>query len=121
VFVEFLDGREPAIFLTEAGPNAIDWEPVPTVFFRAVPASPRLNGLATHFTLGHCGLDSGIDVEGSFWDPVGVLDREHPDAINAAEATFTLSSPLTARLVTAGGLVVDLHRHVGPKYLPLCM
>ena len=121
VFVELLDGREPAIFLTEAGPNGIDWEPVPTALFRAIPDSPRLNALSTRFTLGHCGLESGVDVDSSFWDPLGALNREHPDAINAAESTFTLSSPVTARLVTDGGLVVDLHRHTGPKYLPGCM
>jgi hypothetical protein len=118
VFVEFVDGREPTTLLIEASPNILSWEPVPTVYFRAVASSARLNAMSSPFSLGHCGLSSGIDIDGSFWDPVGVLGLNHPDSINAAEGTFSLTSPVTARLATKGGLVVDVHRHTGPKYLP---
>jgi hypothetical protein len=120
VKVEFLDGREATTFLLEVLPATIEWEAIPTFFVRVLPTSAKLAHQAVDLTLGHCGLESGIDVDGSFWDPVGMVDLNHPDAINAAEARFTLISPSTARLETAGGLVIGLARHTGAKYLPGC-
>lgn len=75
---------------------------------------------ARPFSLGHCGLWSGIDVGGSWWDPVGQVDGDHPDAINAAEGSLTIIDPDHATFATSGGLTVQLQRHQGDKYLPLC-
>jgi hypothetical protein len=72
------------------------------------------------FTLGHCGLWSGIDVGGSWWDPVGQVDGDHPDAINAADATLALVDADHAILASEGGLTVQLLRRDGMKYLPGC-
>jgi hypothetical protein len=60
-------------------------------------------------------------VDGAFWDPVGLVDADHTDAINSAEAVFTLTSSQTATLRTRGGLSLDLIRHDGAKHLPGCM
>ena len=73
------------------------------------------------YTLGHCGLLSGIDVAGSWWDPVGPVDVDHPDAINAAQGVMTFSDPDHAMFTSANGLSVALQRRIGAKLLPLCM
>jgi hypothetical protein len=73
------------------------------------------------YTLGHCGLFSGIDVDGSFWDPVGPIDDDHSDAINSADGIFTPLDPDRASFASKGGLVVALVRHPGTKLLPGCM
>ena len=72
------------------------------------------------FTLGHCGLFSGIDIGGSWWDPVGIVDYDHGDAINAAEGTFAPIGPDRAVFTSRNGFTVDLVRRNGPKHLPLC-
>ena len=73
------------------------------------------------FTLGHCGLWSGIDVGGSWWDPVGLVDHDHGDAINAAEGTIAPVGPDQAIFTSKSGFTVQLVRHTGQKFLPLCM
>ncbi|HSL76324.1 MAG TPA: hypothetical protein VK867_05225 [Candidatus Limnocylindrales bacterium] len=73
------------------------------------------------FTLGHCGLWSGIDVGGSWWDPIGVVDGDHPDAINSAEGTLAILDQARATFTSDGGLTVQLVRCDGPKGLPGCM
>ena len=54
----------------------------------AVAPSSTAGQLATDpipYSLGHCGLMSGVDVDGSWWDPVGFVDIDHSDAINCGE------------------------------------
>ena len=72
------------------------------------------------FDLGHCGLYSGIDLGGSWWDPVGTIDADHPDAINAASGILTVIDPDHATFVSSGGLTVQLVRRDGAKHLPMC-
>lgn len=72
------------------------------------------------FTLGHCGLFSGIDVGGSWWDPVGIVDYDHGDAINAAEGTIAPVGQDRAVFTSKNGFVVQLVRRNGPKFLPFC-
>ncbi len=83
-------------------------------------SQPPVTAGARPFSLGHCGLWSGIDAFGSWWDPVGPVDGDHPDAINAAEGTLTIQDPDHATFTSRGGLTVQLVRHEGEKYLPLC-
>ncbi len=88
---------------------------------RLGPSSrPPLTAGARPFSLGHCGLWSGIDVGGSWWDPIGPVDGDHPDAINAADGTLTVTDPDHATFVSRGGFSVELIRRDGEKYLPLC-
>jgi hypothetical protein len=60
-------------------------------------------------------------VDGSYWDPVGLVNSDHGDSINEAEGTFVASDPTHATFTSDGGLVVNLVRRDGEKYLPLCM
>lgn len=81
---------------------------------------PGQLGAPLPFTLGHCGLGSGIDVDGAWWDPVGFVNIDHGDAINAAQGTFVAVGPNHATFTSAGGLTVELQRRAGEKHLPLC-
>lgn len=83
-------------------------------------SQPPVTAGARPFSLGHCGLWSGIDAGGSWWDPVGPVDGDHPDAINAVDGTLTIIDPDHATFTSRGGLTVQLQRHEGAKYLPLC-
>jgi hypothetical protein len=83
-------------------------------------SQPPVAAGARPFFLGHCGLWSGIDAGGSWWDPVGAVDGDHPDAINAADGTMTIQDPDHATFTSKGGFTVHLVRHEGDKYLPLC-
>jgi len=80
-----------------------------------LPAGPQ------PFALGHCGLWSGVDLGSSWWDPIGFVDSDHADSINAAEGTILLVGPDQARFTSTSGLTVQLARHAGAKYLRLCM
>ncbi len=72
------------------------------------PSSTPPAGLGPRpFSLGHCGLWSGIDVGGSWWDPVGQVDGDHPDAINAADGTMAIVDPDHAIFTSNGGLTVQ--------------
>ena len=51
------------------------------------PAGPQ------PYTLGHCGIFSGIDADGSWWDPVGPVDMDSGDAVNATEGVLNLTDP----------------------------
>lgn len=79
-----------------------------------LPSGPQ------RFELGHCGIWSGIDVGGSWWDPVGLVDIEHPDAVNAAGGVLNVQDPDHATFISDGGFTVQLLRRNGPKHLPLC-
>lgn len=73
------------------------------------------------YSLGHCGLWSGIDVDGSWWDPIGFVNVDHSAAINAADGTFTPHDANHATFTADGGFEVTLVRRVGEKHLPMCM
>lgn len=120
LMVEFSDGRKAATVLIEVDGAAVDWQPIETVLFRITPVSQRLAAPSIPFVLGHCGLASGIDVDGTFWNPVGQFDLD-AELINSANATFMLTSPNTATVRTVGGTVVQLVRHLASaKYLVGC-
>jgi hypothetical protein len=91
-------------------------------FMVSVEPSSAPGGLLgpTSFSLGHCGLGSGIDIDGSWWDPVGLVNSDHGDAINAAEGTIAPVGPNQATFTSKGGFSVALVRHRGVKHLPLC-
>lgn len=120
VLVEFADGREPATIQFEVDGAAVVWRPVETVLARVMPRSQQLVAPTVGLTLGHCGLSSGIDVDGSYWDPVGFLDANEQDLINSASATFNLDTPSRATLRTLGGATAQLVRHPGAKYIFPC-
>ena len=89
----------------------------------AVPPSsaPGLPDGPFDFALGHCGIFSGIDVDASWWDPVGQVPMENGDAVNATAGVFTPLSEDTATFVAPTGFVLQLQRREGQKLLPMCM
>jgi hypothetical protein len=104
-----------------AGGGALDIAPAEIFGIALEPTTPRvvLAG-AQPFSLGHCGLWSGIDLGGSWWDPVGPIDYDHGDAINAAEGTVAFTDADHATFTSKGGLTVQLQRRDGGKHFPFC-
>lgn len=104
---------------TEGGPLDLAPQEIFGIVLEPTTA-PAVLGGAQPFTLGHCGLWSGIDLGGSWWDPVGPIDAEHGDAINAAEGTIAFTDPDHGTFASKGGLTVQLQRREGGKHLPFC-
>jgi len=85
-------------------------------------------GQAQQLTLGHCGLGSPLDFDGSLWDATGghngsgqaPSQEQINDVINATPVTIMLISPLSAVMTTEHGGVVYLSRHDGPRAYFLC-
>jgi hypothetical protein len=73
------------------------------------------------YTLGHCGVWSGIDAGGSWWDPIGLIDGDHADAINSADGTLAILDLDRATFTSDRGFTVQLVRRDGPKGFPGCM
>lgn len=80
-----------------------------------IPAGP------IEFTLGHCGVFSGIDFDASWWDPVGPVATDSGEAVNATAGVITVIDPDHATFTTPTGFSLQLQRHDGEKLLPFCM
>lgn len=92
------------------------------------PVSPPIEHRTAYlFVLGHCGLLSPIDVDGSLWDAVdgvtaggGPLDLEADvEMINGTPGVLVVIGD-EARFRTEGGSVLRLARHDGRKEFPGC-
>jgi hypothetical protein len=123
VVFERATGEPVAISVTAAADGTITTAPTESFTVVVEPTSlpGQLRAEPIPYSLGHCGLGSGVDVDGSWWDPVGFVDIDHGDAINAAEGTFTPHDPNHATFVSDGDFEVSLVRRVGEKHLPMCM
>ena len=85
-------------------------------------------GVARDFLLGHCGLISPIDIDGSLWDPVGghdgsgspLTDDQLGDLINATSTIVVLTDEDTMEMQTEHGAVITLIRHDGPRRYLMC-
>jgi hypothetical protein len=115
--------------LPEGYPTDVEEPGVPTATVAPATSPGAELGVRYPFALGHCGLDSPFDFDGSLWDPVGGLDpaggaidseAELGELINATEGELILSSADEAQFRTAGGSVILLRRHDGPRAYPLC-
>jgi len=85
-----------------------------------MPISPRgaIVGVAYGFDMPHCGIKSPIDVDGTFWDAVGVpADTVDFDGVSG---TFRLITPMQAVFTRSDGRTLDLVRHTGPKAFGSC-
>ncbi len=80
-----------------------------------IPAGPQ------PYTLGHCGIFSGIDADGSWWDPVGPIDMDSGDAVNATAGVLNLTDPTHGTFTAPSGFAIQLQRRDGAKVLPPCM
>jgi hypothetical protein len=95
------------------------------------PHSPRDEleiGEERDFTLGHCGLGSPIDIDGSLWDPSGgqngaggaLNEAQSGELINATSTVIKLESEDRMVMRTPLGAVIVLTRHDGPRDYFLC-
>jgi hypothetical protein len=119
----------PVLLPLPAGLSGIPRPGTPTVVIQ--PRTQRgtiVLGVAQPVELGHCGLVSPIDFDGSLWDPIagdngagGALTDEHQgELINATRVTLTLIEPDVLRLETPLGAVLRLVRHSGARPYSLC-
>ena len=104
---------------------------VPTVSLEPESAPADIGiGVPVPFTLGHCGLLSPIDLDGSFWQPVGGTDAdggpiegddEVAELINATSGQLVLTGPDEAVFTTTMDSRIQLVRAAGAVDYPLCM
>ena len=84
------------------------------------PISPRgaTVGIAYAYDTPHCGINSPIDVDGSFWDAVGIA----ADSVDfdGARGTFRLVTDAEAVFTRSDGRLLHLVRHQGAKEFRLC-
>jgi hypothetical protein len=122
VVIEFGGGTGINVHLKVAADGSFTAERQEAMGIGVPPASPP-DGIAgpREFTLGHCGLLSGIDVDGSYWDIVGPISFDSGEAVNETTGILSLTDPDHGMFNGPGGLSVQLIRHTGPKLLPFCM
>ena len=90
-------------------------------------SAPIEHAAPYRFSLGHCGLASPVDLDGSFWDAIDgltaagrPLDLESdPEMINATGGVIAIIGD-EARFQTESGSVVRFARHAGEKEFPGC-
>lgn len=121
VLFEFDDGSATMVHLKVAVDGAFEATRGEAFGVVVAPTSPpvAMSGPA-EFALGHCGLWSGIDFDGSWWDPVGPIGFDSGEAINATAGVIVLLDPDHATFSSPGGLVVQLLRRPGERWLPFC-
>ncbi len=121
---EWPDGGPPVLIQFQGPASSVKLDPVEDAHWSGVipPKSPRvLPGAVVPFTLGHCGLLHVVDFDGSFWVPVGQVDPDDPESINAADGQMQLVGPNRARFASGGRVIATLARFPGPKQFWLCM
>jgi hypothetical protein len=85
-------------------------------------SDPIQHGVAYGFSLGHCGLASPVDVDGSFWDPIEPVAPDGDplgEMINATPGVIVVIGD-ESRFRTDSGAVVRFTRHAGPKEFRIC-
>ena len=76
------------------------------------------------YTIGHCGVSSPTDIDGSLWDPIGsaaaLTEPQEGELINATSVVVVLLDENTMEMHTPAGAVITLSRHDGPRRYFLC-
>jgi hypothetical protein len=104
---------------------------IPTVSVEPESLDVLEIGQPLEYTLGHCGLWSPIDLDGSLWQAEGGAkadgsaivegdDEAIGELINATPGVFVLVDG-RAQFTTVTGTVLDLARAPGAVDYPLCM
>lgn len=75
-------------------------------------------GVAYGYDMPHCGINSPIDVDGSFWDAVAV--PADPVEFDGQPGSFRLVTATQATFTATNGKVVALTQHTGAKEFPFC-
>lgn len=130
----------PALAETTAGPASLTY-PLPEVV-AVIPANiptvriqpesqPKADrDVIVPYTLGHCGLLSPIDLDGSLWQPASgtnaaggpiASDNEIGELINATSGTLDFVDADKAMFTTPTGSSVTLMRVPDALDYPLCM
>ncbi len=102
---------------------------LPTVSLEAESKPGWVVGVPQPYDLGHCGILSPVDVDGSLWVPVGgasvadgpIEDDEVGQLINATAGTLEITATHSAEFVSLSGVRVDLERAPGALDYFLCM
>jgi hypothetical protein len=122
VVIEFAGGQGINVHLKvapdgsfEATRDAAMGVPVEPTSVGPIPVGP------IEFTLGHCGVFSGIDLDGHWWDPVGPVPMDSGDSVNATSGVIVVTDPTHATFTSPSGFALQLLRRDGPKLLPFCM
>lgn len=74
-------------------------------------------GVAYTLAMGHCGLLSPIDFDGSLWEP---LNQEYSVVFDGATGNILLTSVDRARFIAEAGDELELARLEGSAPYPLC-
>jgi hypothetical protein len=122
VTIEFVGATADNVHVIAAADGSLAAERAPGFGIAVEPSSAV--GLAAGpqpFTLGHCGIFSGIDADGSWWDPVGPVEMDSGDAVNATVGVLNLTDPTHGTFVAPSGFAIQLERRDGAKVLPPCM
>jgi hypothetical protein len=121
VTVEFADGTGVMIHVIVRAGGRVETSRAEAMGIAVEPSSsaPVPDG-PTELALGHCGIFSGIDLGGSWWDPVGQVAMDTGAAVNATAGVFTPLGPDRATW-EGEGLTLQLLRRDGAKLLPFCM
>lgn len=106
-----------------AAPAAMANQPVvargvDTVTLQPISPAGATVGVAYRYDMPHCGIKSPIDIDGSFWDAIGVA----PDSVDfdGQVGVFRLTSHDTAVFRRSDGRTLNLVRHAGAAAFQLC-
>jgi hypothetical protein len=93
-----------------SGPSSVTFLPIS-------PTGAQI-GIVYGYNMPHCGINSPIDVDGSFWDAVD----EPSDSVefDGQQGTFRLDTNDRATFVATNGKELRLARHSGAKEFRLC-
>ena len=122
VTLEFDDGTAAMVHLVVAPDGTAEADRQPAMGIAVEPVTPAVGASGeSAFTLGHCGIFSGFDFDGAYWDPVGPLTTDSGHAINETPGVLTVADPDHATFAGPDGFTVEIQRREGAKFLPFCM
>lgn len=81
-------------------------------------SSAAIHGQPFAFEMGHCGINSPIDFDGSLWRPVDSVPSD--EAYQSHRGTVTILGANEAEFRSEEGFVLPLRRLNGPQVLPGC-
>ena len=76
-------------------------------------------GVEYRYDMPHCGIGGAIDVDGSFWDAVGVGSPSV--TFDGQAGTFRLDTATKGTFTATNGDVLQLMRHAGAKEFRYCV
>jgi hypothetical protein len=105
---------------------------IPTVSVEPESIDELEIGEPIEHSLGHCGLWSPVDLDGSLWQPVGGTkpdgsaivegdDAAIGELINATPGVFVIVAEDRAHFTTATGSILEFLRAPGALSYPLCV